>query len=154
MPAIEIEDEGFLAITIRGKEIHVDPYKAGDQLSEIDRRHEDDPILCKAKLSDPANPDKLVPCGAQWTNRSHPREPGQRIRCPQCGSQDVAPDQSFLDDVVTLLVEQYGTPPVTRKAAAQFYEIVCGQMRSLKKKSSQPVESPTGTELTPADGAA
>lgn len=133
--SVEItQDDDFLTFVFDGKQIEVDLYAAQDELSAIDRKHKDAPTEC-------------VSCGHQFILL-----PGSTdLRCPNCQSENVRPDQRFLDDVSTY-VRSLGVSRCSRSAAAQFYNSVVAAVTAVKKNAHSTPESPSGTELTPPAG--
>lgn len=139
---IEIDgDAEWLTIKLADHTFQCELYDALDLLVEIDLRHARDSHEC-------------LDCRHRWSTADQTQAAPAKPICPACQSEKVLMSQAFLDDVAKLLTERYGAPKCSRRGAAYFYNLVVSQSEEAKKKRGLMLESPTGTESTPAAGAA
>ncbi len=129
--------EDLLYFSIHGYDFEVECADACDRLAKIERQHKSSALEC-------------LECGAV----SAIGEPDQKITCPMCHSAKVGMSQIVMDAIAALVRTVYGAPRCSSGAATAFYRVVVERMDSAKKNTGKPAESATGTESTPAIGAA
>lgn len=130
---VTYDGDDFVVHTINGQDVEIETFQASDELAAIERKYRTCSNQCLA-------------CG-----ETQPAVADSNI-CGSCGEKNtVTFSQVFLDAVIGLLKNRYGVK-ASNRTAAMFYANIRSREESLKKKSDHGLGSPTGTELTPADG--
>lgn len=119
-------------------EFDVEIFEASDLLAENDRGH----------LSDP---DACLDCDQVFVREGDARK-SREIRCPSCGSDNVLPNQSFLDGVAKMIVERWGAPRCSRTEAAAFYNAIVDACEAKKNENEAAHESPSGSTASTPEG--
>ena len=112
-----------------GQEYEFELWESQEFLAEITNRHQDD-------MNDCLEPN----CRVQFSTPQGERPDGWKLTCSKCGSENVRPDQEWVDEIKQMLKEKYGVPRCSRNEARQFRELVEDAIQLEKKTLTPTVE--------------
>lgn len=105
---------------LNGKGYEFELWEALEFIGEIANRHQDDMNEC-------------LDCHVKFSNPQGERPDGWELTCEKCGSTNVRPDQTFVDEMVKMMKVRYGVPKCARNEAREFERMVREATEAEKK---------------------